>query len=268
MKFPERLSRERLFLLSKEDRAIYEAEWKDKPILPESAIYDFSTIFEQSEIDSVKENSYVMEQIDYLYQDLFKDIIKEDEFVNVAKEIEKELNENFNKSSQLLEYQGGEGWDQTKWIPNVSGIGKWFVAGLGLLGTGIALLASDIKNKIAMIKLKAYMNRLVEIIDQGINKRRSWLSKMFNWKNRGEHNTACFRFIQETADRNMALSVMQAAKRLGYFAPGQMAQIASGSNPQPGSGLGAFDDNVLSKINILIPEDAEADEKLTSLMKG
>lgn len=89
MKFPERLSRERLFLLSKEDRAIYEAEWKDKPILPESVTYDFSTIFEQSEIDSVKENSYVMEQIDYLYQDLFNDIINEDEFINVAKEIEK-----------------------------------------------------------------------------------------------------------------------------------------------------------------------------------
>lgn len=268
MKFPERLSRERLFLLSKEDRAIYEAEWKDKPVLLKSATYDFSTIFEQSEIDSVKENTYVMEQIDYLYQDLFKDIINEDEFVNVAKEIEKELNRNFSESSQLSINEAGQpGWDQTRWIPNVSGIGKWFVAGLGLLGTGIALLASDIKNKIAMIKLKAYMNRLVEIIDQGINKRRSWLSKMFNWKNRGEHNTACFRFIQETADRNMALSVMQAAKRLGYFAPGQMAQIASGSNPQPGSGLAAFDDNVLSKINILVPEDDEADEKLKSLMK-
>lgn len=112
------------------------------------------------------------------------------------------------------------------------------------------------------------MNRLVEIIDQGINKRRSWLSKMFNWKNRGEHNMACFRFIQETRDRDMALSVMQAAKRLGYFAPGQMTQIASGSNPQPGSGLAAFDDNVLSKINILIPEDDDADEKLKTLMKG
>ena len=267
MKFPERLSRERLFLLSKEDRAIYEAEWKDKPVLPESATYDFSTIFEQTEIDSVKENSYVMEQIDYLYQDLFMDIINEDEFGNVAKEIEKELLNEQLKSSQLLEYQGAEGWDHTKFLPNLSGLGKWFVAGLGLLGTGIALLASDIKNKIAMIKLKAFMNRLVEIIDQGINKRRSWLSKMFNWKNRGEHNTACFRFIQETADRNMALSVMQAAKRLGYFAPGQMTQIASGSNPQPGSGLAAFDDNVLSKINILIPEDDDADKKLKTLVK-
>ena len=130
MKFPERLSRERLFLLSKEDRAIYEAEWKDKSVLPESATYDFSTIFEQSEIDSVKENSYVMEQIDYLYQDLFKDIINEDEFVNVAKEIEKQLNENFNKSSQLLEYQGAEGLDQTAWLKNLKLSGLYYIDGM------------------------------------------------------------------------------------------------------------------------------------------
>ena len=77
---------------------------------------------------------------------------------------------------------------------------------------------------------------------------------MFNWKWRGEHNVACFRFIQETADRNMALGVMQAAKKLGYFAPGQMQNIASGANPQDGGGLSDFNNNVLSKLNFLVPE--------------
>lgn len=262
MKFQERLSRERLFLLSKEDRAIYEAEWKDKPVLSESAAYDFSTIFEQSEIDSVKENSYVMEQIDYLYQDLFKDIINEDEFINVAKEIEKELNENSNESSQLLEYQGAEGWDQTKWIPNMGWFGKLVIAGLGLIGTGILMLASDMKARIGMMKLKKYFNRLVEIQDQGIKKKRSWYSFWKKKNERGEFNTSCFRFIQEQSARDMTLNVMQAAKRLGYFAPGQMMNISSGAEPQIGSGLDMFRNNVLEQISILVPEDIEAKKEL------
>jgi hypothetical protein len=143
-----------------------------------------------------------------------------------------------------------------KWLQgvNVKGFGKLFLAGLGLLGTGIALLATNIRDRLAMIKLKAFMNKMIEIVDNGILKRRSFLSKMFNWKYRGEHNVACFRFIQETADRNMALGVMQAAKKLGYFAPGQMQNIASGANPQEGGGLSDFNNNVLSKLNFLVPE--------------
>lgn len=238
MKFPERLSKERLFLLSKEDRDIYEQEWGSRNVLENDVLPNFSKIFEDEEIDEVSENEMVSEHLNVLYDDLFKDIINEDEFFEIQKNIKEDLKFYFNKNSQLSAIQeavGAPGEDHLSWVRslNLKGLGKLAVAGLGLLGTAIAYLASDVKHRLAMIKLKKYMNRLVELIDNSAKgtKKRSFFSKMFNWKERGEHNIACFRTIQEAADRNMVLSVMQAAKKLGYFAPGQMAQISSGEMP-------------------------------------
>jgi hypothetical protein len=245
MKYPERLSPERLFFLTKEERAIYESEWAEH-------------LNKQDNDITINDTEYVNEQVDSIYQDLFNDIISETHYNEFKKLLDEEI-KYFNETSQLTDnqvFEGAEGVDHMKWLQgvNVKGFGKLFLAGLGLLGTGIALLATNVRDRLAMIKLKKFMNRMVEVIDQGIKKKRSFLSKMFNWKWRGEHNVACFRFIQETADRNMALGVMQAAKKLGYFAPGQMQNIASGANPQEGGGLSDFNNNVLSKLNFLVPE--------------
>ena len=251
MKYPERLSPERLFFLSKEERAIYESEWAN-----------FSTEVSDAVTESDSNDEYVNEQVDSIYQDLFNDIISETHYNEFKRLLDEEI-KNFNETQQTINNQtvallleGQPGKDHMAWLQgvNVKGFGKLFLAGLGLLGTGIALLATNIRDRLAMIKLKAFMNKMIEIVDNGILKRRSFLSKMFNWKYRGEHNVACFRFIQETADRNMALGVMQAAKKLGYFAPGQMQNIASGANPQEGGGLSDFNNNVLSKLNFLVPE--------------
>ena len=56
------------------------------------------------------------------------------------------------------------------------------------------------------------------------------------------------------ADRNMTLGTLSAAHKLGFFAPGGMQSLASGASPQPGSGLDAFKENVLSQLNIIVPE--------------
>lgn len=247
MKYPERLSPERLFFLNKEERAIYESEWAGRSV-------ETCTIVTESD----NNDEYVHEQVDSIYKDLFDDIINETQYNEFKKLLDEEI-KYFNEITQLSVNEGAEGLDHMAWLRgiNVKGFGKLFLAGLGLLGTGIALLATNIRDKIAMIKLKSFMNKMTEIVDQGIKKKRSFLSKMFNWKWRGEHNVACFRFIQEAADRNMALGVMQAAKKLGYFAPGQMQNIASGSNPQDGGGLSDFNNNVLSKLNFLVPETPE-----------
>ena len=247
MKYPERLSPERLFFLNKEERAIYESEWAGRSA-------ETCTVVMESD----NNDEYVHEQVDSIYKDLFDDIINETQYNEFKKLLDEEI-KYFNEMTQLSVNEGAEGVDHMKWLSgiNVKGFGKLFLAGLGLLGTGIALLATNIRDKIAMIKLKSFMNKMTEIVDQGIKKKRSFLSKMFNWKWRGEHNVACFRFVQEAADRNMALGVMHAAKKLGYFAPGQMQNIASGSNPQDGGGLSDFNNNVLSKLNFLVPETPE-----------
>ena len=83
MKFPERLSNERLFLLSKEDRTIYEQEWGSRNVPENDVLPDFSKIFEDEEIDEVSENEMVSEHLNVLYDDLFKDIINEDEFFEI-----------------------------------------------------------------------------------------------------------------------------------------------------------------------------------------
>ena len=108
-----------------------------------------------------------------------------------------------------------------------------------------------------MWKLKRYMNRLVEIIDQGILKKRSFFSFLMPKKKSqfmGERNMACLRTIQEMADRNMTTSVMDAAHKLGFFGQGDMMSIESGGTPQAGGGLDAFQKNVLSKFNIVLDE--------------
>ena len=251
MKYPERLSPERLFFLSKEERKIYESEWGNKPAQ--------NQVPESKQTAEPMMDSELSESIDDIYKSIFKDVMNESGYEDFRRLLDEELKANkelYGDSEAVNEAIGAEGVDHYKWLQgtNISGIGKLFVVGLGMLGSAIALLATAIRDKLAMIKLKAYFNKMVEIIDQGRHKKRSWLSKMFNWKYRGEHNTACLRFIQEAEDRNMALSVMEAAKKLGYFAPGQMANIASGSIPQDGGGLGAFNQNVIMKLNFLIPE--------------
>jgi len=90
----------------------------------------------------------------------------------------------------------------------VSWIGK-LAAGLltGLIGL-VAWLFMKGKDRLALKKLKQYMNKLVELIDMGVNKKRPWYSFLMlskkNRQNTGDYNKACFRTIQETAERNMA----------------------------------------------------------------
>lgn len=97
----------------------------------------------------------------------------------------------------------------------MSGIGKYIAAGLAALGTGIFALLVAGKDYIAIQKLKIFMNKVVEIIDMGTQKRKEWYSFMFSKKsqqNMGEYNNACFRNLQENAERSICDAVMNAAQ--------------------------------------------------------
>lgn len=109
-----------------------------------------------------------------------------------------------------------------------------------------------------MARLKRYFNILTETIDQGRFRRRPWYSFLIPSKKRrnlvGEYNAACFRFIQETAERNLCNSCMQAAHKLGFFAAGNMMSIANADQPQAGSGLDEFKQNVIGQLNVVIED--------------
>ena len=93
MKYPERLSPERLFFLSKEERAIYESEWAN-----------FSTELSNDVTESDSNDEYVNEQVDSIYQDLFNDIISETQYNEFKTLLDEEI-KNFNETQQTIDNQ-------------------------------------------------------------------------------------------------------------------------------------------------------------------
>lgn len=266
MKFPHKLSKERLALLSPEDRKIYKSEYdSQKQNLFED---ENDTIF--SENDSVAEQPFgsmsfikniISEELDKMYSDSLEKDVDYDSFIEI-KDSTLDYLENYDEDdSELLnEAAGGEGLDAYAWVKNLSfkSIGALALSGLAFLGTAIATLLVTGKDKLAIEKLKYYMNRMVEITDQGVHKKKPWYAFLFRKgarQNMGERNMACFRTVQETADRNMTNSIMSAAHKLGYFNTGSMMSISNSDLPQEGGGLQAFNANVLSKLTAVIDKD-------------
>lgn len=98
------------------------------------------------------------------------------------------------------------------------------------------------------------MNKVVETIDMGTQKRKAWYSFMFSKKskqNMGEYNNGCFRTIQENAEGTICRTVMTAAQQLGYFKKDNMMKISSGASPQTGSGLADFKKNIADKLQLI-----------------
>lgn len=254
MKFPKVLSKERISLLSSEDRKIYEAEHAYDGVttlLPPRLFEDVDmfneTIDEDIDYESIARR-IVNEELDNIYEEFFADVMSKSDY---DEKLEEYVNTSYKQEFMLTE--GGEGRDPFYWLTGTGWLGKLTGIALTGLATGIWALLVAGKDKIAFAKLKEYMNRLVETIDQGIYKKRSFFSKLFKRKTRGEHNIGCFRSIQEMADRNMTNAVMNAAHKLGFFETGQMMNISSGDAPQPGGGLDDFKNNVLSKLNVIVP---------------
>jgi len=268
MRFPHKLSKERLALLSPEDRKIYESEHNaHKRNLFEEDENDL--IF--SEDDSIDEQPFdnlsfikniISEEIDKMYSDSLENDVDYDSYIEMKDSTLNYL-ENYDDeddSEILNEAAGGEGLDAYAWVKNLSfsKLGTLALSGLAFLGTALATLIVTGKDKLAIEKLKYYMNRLVEVIDQGVHKKKPWYAFFFRKgarQNMGERNMACFRTVQETADRNMTNSVMSAAHKLGYFGNGSMMNISNSAAPQEGGGLQAFNTNVLSKLTAVIDKD-------------
>ncbi len=316
MKFPRKLSKERLSLLSPEDRQIYEYEHsglcpemkklqeskkkkvvyndegkvvpdicpkcggkvvvkiQGEPIyicsncgeyygtMPFNLSESEETNIDNDEItyediqDMKLSNEYTeeMRQIKQMmdemlfesqFDELFdKELIAEvglDEYNNIKKNIfEYVMNDSDLHSLNEAEGHAADWWMDCSWILKLS-------AGLltGLLGI-IAWLFMKGKDRLAMMKLKQYMNKLVELTDSGVNKKRPWYSFLLpgrkNKQNTGDYNKACFRTIQETAERNMACLYTQCIHRLGFLSPSltNFNSITSGDEPAVDSGLGQF----------------------------
>lgn len=200
---------------------------------------------EKRQIKQMMDEMLFESQFDELFD---KELIAEvglDEYNNIKKNIfEYVMNDPDLHSLNEAEGHAADWWMDCSWILKLS-------AGLlaGLLGI-IAWLFMKGKDRLAMMKLKQYMNKLVELTDSGVNKNRPWYSFLLpgrkNKQNTGDYNKACFRTIQETAERNMACLYTQCIHRLGFLSPSltNFNSITSGDEPSDDSGLGQFFDIV------------------------
>lgn len=271
MKFPKKLSKERLSLLSKEDLDIYKYEHSGlcpKPIYEnqdEEIQEDDFTPYdikdeavkseeynqgEKEELQSILDELLLESELDGLFDKELIEELGEDEYNNIKKGIFEYIqNDPDLKILNEAEGHSGDWFIDCSWIVKLS-------AGLltGLLGI-VAWLMMKGKDRLAMMKLKQYMNKLVELTDQGVNKRKPWYSFLMMGKakkNTGDYNKACFRTIQETAERNMACLYSKCIHDLGFISPEitSFKQLGNYSKPMEGSGLDKFHKNILSKINL------------------
>lgn len=190
---------------------------------------------------------------------LYGDELKEDNASLDYKDLQDEVAgiyeflKNDDDSQNLNE---AEGWSADYWIPGFGWLGKFAVGTLtGLLGVIVWLIMKG-KDRIAMDKLKRYMNRLVELTDQGLYKKRPWYSFLIPNKdtriNTGEYNRGCFRTIQETEERNLACLYTSTVHALGFYSPETTSfeTAALNGKPEPGSGLDIFRTKILSRLNL------------------
>ena len=261
MRYPKKLSKERLSLLTPDELKIYESEWSsDNKQQTVDDIFDENSLNESIEVSENEiplDVQYALDEIDYLFNTDLKGLISESDLDAIKKEFI--YDENFNENDIIyneLSEKMGEGHDCTYWLDGLKlgWLGKLVGAGLAALGTGLFALLVAGKDYLAIQKLRIYMSKIVETIDQGTLKRKAWYSFMLPKKTKkyaGEYNNGCFRTIQETTERHMTTAVMNAAQKLGYFKKGGIADIKQGSAPQTGSGLADFKKNVADKLQVV-----------------
>ena len=252
MKFPYELSKERISLLSPEDKQIYEFEHSGLCSDMLGLVENVGVIEEDAQIRKIMDQYLFESEFDSLFDKDIIEAVGEDEYMNIKKNLYEFIENDPEMKGELFEAPGhaADWWMDFK----VGWIGK-LAAGLltGLLGL-VAWLIMKGKDRLAMVKLKQYMNKLVELIDMGVNKKRPWYSFLMLSKkkrqNTGDYNKACFRTIQETAERNMACLYTQCIHNLGFLNPGitDFRGITSGMPPQDGSGL--FDYSLIIHGNV------------------
>lgn len=269
----KKLSKERLSLLSDEERRKYFKQLAEAERIEKKERELFETVFDDDDIETISafdddRESFLFESAEES-RSLMEDVLGSritDEDREFLEEINAAIGESEwvcdDESSDMLnEAVGGEGLDAGAWIHALplKGIGKWFALLLGALAGAAAMLISSGLAYLASIRVKNAMSRMVEVIDMGTKKKQSFISKMFGKKYKGgEFNTASFRFIQEATEKELLWGGLTAARKLGCIRQGGFDDMASGMVPQTGSGLDYFRENVLGKIDIIVETKEES----------
>lgn len=262
MKFPYNLSQQRLTLLSPEDLRLYQYEhspfysYEDKVnavtayrnrhnyymnMINEDDDYNNMTFIEKEEmatqLTQLEANQILNEVYGYI-QPLIKDGLSNKELDIVYEQMIKNVNAYIKEStmSSLVLNEDMPGKDMGFWIPNLGWLGKLT---FGIFSTGIAGLVGLFmmgKDKAAARALEKYMNKLVELTDSGVFKKKSFLSFFGKGKMKGDQSQACFRACQEIAERTIAKDVLIMGKACGLLSGNGMSDAIAGNSQNGGLG--------------------------------
>lgn len=295
MKYPYELSEQRLSLLPirEQNRYRYEHsdffdyEEKQKAISEYKKAHEYSAnnyynaLLEdnQEELTSELDDEYraiaeaeADEQAECIFNmldEILKPVVAEgglteEEYTQMSEQIKKELRSSNDESLN----EDTTGPDMTFWM---NGPMKFITAGFGaVFGTMAGLIMAG-HTKAAINKLEDYMNRVVEMCDDGIQKDRSlfhrlgnkisakfdkiknWFKKKDTW--RGNRSYASFREVQENYLSVYASNAMVLVKSMGFVSSDMseaINQIESNKLCQQGSGLYDFNVNIAYPINKLV----------------
>ena len=287
MKFPYELSEQRISLLSKEDQRIYRFEHSDffdyntkqrcmqeyqNALLERQGYYvqeikkdpqfnylNESEVFETAnELTLYETNQFIDELGSIIETAILEGIYTEDEATEVITEIVNNM-QDFGKRTLNERLADTPGPDMTWWA---EGIGGLFT---GLFGLFLVLIMKG-KTRAAIKMLENSMNKIVETVDDGVNKKKGrglWarikvgVGKLFkkDWsgKNEGEQNTICLRTLQENFSAGIATTSMVLCKKLGVLPDywNQAVIAMQQNNYQLGDLATLFDANIAKPVNEL-----------------
>ena len=148
------------------------------------------------------------------------------------------------------------GKDMTFWMNDMGWLGK-LAGGLltGVVGMMVAAIMAG-KDKMAMKQLETYMNKMVEMVDNGVHKKKSLLGKImgslgFGDRDEydGDQSKACFRTIQENYLKEIACNGMVLMKNMGFLSDNCSTAISEVETNRFGkAGLGRFQEFVMDPI--------------------
>lgn len=287
MKFPYELSEQRISLLSKEDQRIYRFEHSDffdyntkqrcmqeyqNALLERQGYYvqeikndpqfnylNESEVFETAnELTLYETNQFIDELGDIIETAILEEIYTEDEAAEVITEIVNNM-QDFGKRTLNERAADTIGPDMTWWA---EGIGGLFT---GLFGLFLVLIMKG-KTRAAIKMLENSMNKIVETVDDGINKKKgrglfakiktrigSWFGKDWSGKNEGEQNTVCLRTLQEGFLANIGTISMVLCKKIGVIPDNwdQALNALKNNNYNLGDLGQIFDLNIAKPVNEL-----------------
>lgn len=287
MKFPYELSEQRLSLLSEDDRILYEYEhspfysYEDKirsineynqarygryqdyynQINEDEEFKDLSEDEKtemSKQLTNVEATQIYEELIEPLVYPILMETMTSDEYNTLKESTLKQMYE-MPITADVINEGTAPGKDQTYWIPNMGWLGT---LAMGLLGTGLAGMIGLFmagKDKAAAKALEKYMRKLVETVDMGLYKKKSfwnWLGGKFGSKSKGtngDQSRACFRNIQEMVERKMATNIIVAGKSCGLLGPDAVNDAIS-HNITAGGLNNEFKEKIADKIQQLIIE--------------